>query len=495
MSPLNPSQTRTTPIPALRVKVQRGAAGKKEFIFSAPFFIGREEPCEIRLQDGSVSRRHAEVYIREGCWWIRDLNSANGTYVDGNKIDRLPLTRPVLIEFGTNGPLLFFEEEEFPGRQATTLKRPSSVTQYVKRYFDPSPVENMGQHTLLIRQVFQHLQKKQKSKYLWIIAGIAGLLIITAGFAIIQQKQLKEQRQTAIDIFYRCKQLELSMASLRDRLIEAGQIQDLEEKEGKNLAEMKKGYDHLVEKLGEYKKNMAEDEKLILEVARIFGECELNPSPNFVQEVRRYIEKWKSKNWKNRLTYAISQAKENKYAVDIANEMAGQRLPPHFIYLALQESDFNPKVCGPSTRIGFAKGMWMFMPDTAKQYGLQVGPLVELPQYDPNDERHDFIKSTRAAARYLRSIYDTDAQASGLLVIASYNWGENRVIRIIRQMPLNPQERNFWKLLEKHVSEIPEETYDYVFRIFSAAVIGENPKLFGFDFDNPLAEFEGQSTR
>ncbi len=53
-------------------------------------------------------------------------------------------------------------------------------------------------------------------------------------------------------------------------------------------------------------------------------------------------------------------------------------------------------------------------------------------------------------------------------------------------MPANPRERNFWKLLEKDREKIPKETYDYVFYIFSAAVIGENPKLFGFDFANPL---------
>jgi hypothetical protein len=52
-------------------------------------------------------------------------------------------------------------------------------------------------------------------------------------------------------------------------------------------------------------------------------------------------------------------------------------------------------------------------------------------------------------------------------------------------MPENPRERNFWRLLKNQ--QIPRETYDYVFSIFSAAVIGENPKLFGFDFENPLA--------
>ena len=63
--------------------------------------------------------------------------------------------------------------------------------------------------------------------------------------------------------------------------------------------------------------------------------------------------------------------------------------------------------------------------------------------------------------------------------------------RLIKTMPENPQQRNFWQLLEKYKNKIPAETYDYVFHIFSAAVIGENPQLFGFDFDNPLAQVEG----
>ena len=93
-------------------------------------------------------------------------------------------------------------------------------------------------------------------------------------------------------------------------------------------------------------------------------------------------------------------------------------------------------------------------------------------------------------SRYLKDIYSTDAQASGLLVIASYNWGEDKVIRIVRSMPANPKERNFWRLLTEYRDKLPKETYDYVFYIFSAAVIGENPRLFGFKFDNPLAHLE-----
>jgi hypothetical protein len=151
--------------------------------------------------------------------------------------------------------------------------------------------------------------------------------------------------------------------------------------------------------------------------------------------------------------------------------MESQGLPPQFLYLGLQESSFNEKACGPPTRFGIAKGMWQFIPTTARNYGLRTGPMAELAQFDPEDERHDFQKSTRAAAEYIRYIYDTQAQASGLLVMASYNWGEHRVIKLINTMPENPRERNFWCLLSKYRPNIPQETYDYVFYIISAAVL------------------------
>src|SRR5262249_48445874 len=79
---------------------------------------------------------------------------------------------------------------------------------------------------------------------------------------------------------------------------------------------------------------------------------------------------------------------------------------------------------------------------------------------------------------------------SGLLVMASYNWGERRVIPLIQSLPANPRERNYWKLLATYRDKIPQETYDYVFYIVAAAVIGENPRLFGFDFHNPLGDLE-----
>ena len=85
--------------------------------------------------------------------------------------------------------------------------------------------------------------------------------------------------------------------------------------------------------------------------------------------------------------------------------------------------------------------------------------------------------------KYIRDLNNTQAQASGLLVMASYNWGENNIRQIISKMPENPRERNFWRLLAQ--KEIPRETYDYV-SIVSAAVICENPRLFGFNVECPV---------
>jgi hypothetical protein len=76
--------------------------------------------------------------------------------------------------------------------------------------------------------------------------------------------------------------------------------------------------------------------------------------------------------------------------------------------------------------------------------------------------------------------------------MACYNWGEDYVLPLVRKLPANPKDRNFWRLLSTYGGELPQETHDYVLYIVSAAVIGENPRLFGFDFDNSLAHLESQ---
>ena len=49
--------------------------------------------------------------------------------------------------------------------------------------------------------------------------------------------------------------------------------------------------------------------------------------------------------------------------------------------------------------------------------------------------------------------------------MACYNWGEDKVLALVRSLPANPRDRNFWRLLSDHRSQIPQQTYDYVLKI------------------------------
>jgi hypothetical protein len=318
------------------------------------------------------------------------------------------------------------------------------------------------------------VQKKQKKKYVYVIAVVVILFVITGGYAFWQHKMLQGQKQLAKDMFYQLKEIELDLAQ---------HTQVNPDDQSKLLSGMEK-YDNFLDKLGVYGKGMSREEQLISKVARIFGECDVELPRGFVGEVKKYINKWITTGWYEQ---GINRAKRNNYIGPIVKEFKKQGLPPQFFYIALQESGFRNDACGPLTRSGLiAKGMWQFIPGTAKDYGLHVGPLSKERIADPEDERHDFQKATNAAARFIKDIYTTDCKASGLLVIASYNWGAGSVANLIKRMPQNPKERNFWKLLEALDHKFPTETYDYVFYIFSAAVIGEDPGAFGFNFNNPL---------
>jgi membrane-bound lytic murein transglycosylase D len=297
----------------------------------------------------------------------------------------------------------------------------------------------------------------------------------------LQKQKLEALKKTAENIYYAMKAQEIQIGQLEDIVMlnaKADQIRDLLEKR-KQLAEMSRQYDNFVTEIGVYKKSPAE-KQIIFKVARALGECDVNVPDGFVKEVLRYIGIWKSSGL---LKEALYRAESKGYTPLIIRALKENNLPPAFLFLALRESDFNPKAVGKITRYGYAKGMWQFIPDTAQHYGLRIGPSYLEGVYDQFDERFQVDKATLAAAKYIRDINNTDAQASGLLTMASYNWGENNVREIIKKMPENPRDRNFWRLLK--MTKVPAETYDYVYSIFSAAVICENPRLFGFDFDPP----------
>ena len=484
-------------MPAVKVAAEVSPGNWCNYRFDRSFRIGRLKDCDLPIENSFVSRAHAEVVFEDGKWSIRDLGSANGIFVQGQRVQLVPLDELTTIRLGVEGPQVKFEVEKplpEPPAQKTLRVKDTSLDHYIDHYFSkPEADEPIGEHTMFIRKAFAHVEQKQKKKFGLVVAALVVLIFAAGLIAYLEHRQLLQQRATAEELFYAIKTQDIDLANL-DRALANSSNPAGEAELAKFRArrqEMEKSYDKYLATLHIYNPKFTEKQRLVLRVARIFGECELDMPSDFEAEINRYIARWKASG---RLKAAIVKAQQNGYTESISRDLLARGLPPQFFYLALQESNFNPYAVGPNTRMGYAKGMWQFIPMTAVKYRLHLGPLVDQPRPDPADDRSNATKETQAAALYLQDLYGTDAQASGFLVMACYNWGETQILPLVRSMPANPKERNFWKLLAKHRDKIPQETYDYVFNIASAAVIGENPRLFGFDFDNPLANLNANGT-
>ncbi len=118
-----------------------------------------------------------------------------------------------------------------------------------------------------------------------------------------------------------------------------------------------------------------------------------------------------------------------------------QNVPLEIKYLAVIESALNPKAV---SKVG-ATGLWQFMYQTGKQYNLNIDSYV--------DERSDPLKSTEAAATYLKKMYGIFGDWD--LVLASYNSGPGNVAKAIRR---SDGQQNYWNIRKN----LPKETQAYV---------------------------------
>jgi len=107
---------------SVRVKWEDGH-GPHEKVLYRDFRIGRDDGCEIHLDDPMISRRHAEVSYDEGLWWIRDLGSRNGTQLDGHRVTRAPLPARCEIKLYDAAPILRCEVHAASNAQTVTSSK------------------------------------------------------------------------------------------------------------------------------------------------------------------------------------------------------------------------------------------------------------------------------------------------------------------------------------------------------------------------------------
>jgi membrane-bound lytic murein transglycosylase D len=170
--------------------------------------------------------------------------------------------------------------------------------------------------------------------------------------------------------------------------------------------------------------------------------------------------------------FISSFQRSGMYRQSIIKELKKAGLPEELSWLPLVESGFKISALSRAR----ALGLWQFIPSTGYKYGLNRDEWI--------DERMDVEKSTEAAIAYLKELHGMFGD--WLTVLAAYNCGEGRVLRVISSQHINYFDR-FWDLYNK----LPNETARYVPRFLATLHIIKDPRKYGMELvsnlDKPVA--------
>jgi len=164
---------------------------------------------------------------------------------------------------------------------------------------------------------------------------------------------------------------------------------------------------------------------------------------------------------RGRGVFERAYARSGRYHDMILSTLKEEGVPQELIYLAQAESGFHPLAV---SRAG-ARGIWQFMASRARGYGLSHNLWV--------DDRQDPEKSTRAAARHLKDLYNQFGD--WYLAMAAYNSGPGTVQAAVKRTGY----ADFWELYRRNV--LPKETRNYVPIILAVTLMAKNPSQYGLD--------------
>jgi len=179
--------------------------------------------------------------------------------------------------------------------------------------------------------------------------------------------------------------------------------------------------------------------------------------------VKREIELLKGKD---RPFLVEAYRRSGRYRPEIVKALKEAGLPEELSWLPLIESGFNVRAFSRAR----ALGLWQFIPSTGYKFGLKRDRWV--------DERMDPVKSTRAAILYLKELHQIFGDWT--TVLAAYNCGEGKVLKVIRNQNINYLD-NFWDLYEK----LPSETARYVPRFLACLFIIKEPEKYNVKLGRP----------
>jgi pSer/pThr/pTyr-binding forkhead associated (FHA) protein len=443
--------------------------------------IGRAPDNDVVVagsDSATVSLYHAEIDRNGESCRIRDLQSTNGTWLDGERITEAEVTPGTVIQLGTQGPeFVLLWEESAPSELDRTVEVPlppitdqprapvkfpgaahEDLLSYAVACARRMRAHGVGGQTMnIMRDVIDQALRQTHRRFRVIGYSLLAALVIVSSAAFWKITALKKEKR---GIDSHIQQLEAQLlkstdsASIDNLLAQLSDYQSEAESLQRTLL-------YRVSALREGDFVTTELHSVMAE----FGAEVYSIPPDFVERVNHYIE--------------LDQGPDHPLIAHALNEASGQlqlirkmlqeeQLPPDLAYLPLVESALRS---GQESAAG-AVGPWQFAQVTARAYGLRVDEQV--------DERKDLVKSTRASCKYLRDlILDFGAGSSVMLALAAYDSGAAKVKQAVTHTVRDPiKQRNFWYLYRTRA--LPLETREYVPKVFAAILIGRNPHHFGF---------------
>jgi pSer/pThr/pTyr-binding forkhead associated (FHA) protein/soluble lytic murein transglycosylase-like protein len=458
-------------------------AGARYAVRDETVRVGRSAENDVVISEAAmVSARHLEVSREGGAYRLRDLNSTNGTYLNGERVSEALLEPPCVIRLGADGPELSFVIDDAPPEDLnqTLVVSATSAVDVIAPDRDSADVGpskahqdllseaverarmarrmGVGDSTVVImREMLDAALHRTGRKFKAVIAVLVLALVGTSAYGFWKIQGLKKEKG---QIDGEIQQIEAMLARANRESAETDQLIDrLDQYEDQALALQKK----LLYRVGAFEHEESIKHEIRALMAE-FGAETYSIPPEFLQQVNRFIGQYQGAD-RRHMERALGEARPD---IDTMRQIFNQNnLPPDLAYIVLVESALS----GGNTSSAGAAGLWQFTAATARAYGLKVGADV--------DERLDATKSTRAACKYIRElILDFGSGSSVMLALAAYNLGPAKVKAAVRKANDPIKQRNFWYLYR--VRAVPPETREYVPKVIAAMIIGRHPDRYDF---------------
>lgn len=442
--------------------------------------IGRAPDNDLVIQGSdasTVSLHHLEIEraVADGKpeFRVRDRESTNGSFLNGERVEEAVLEAPATIRLGNQGPELSFVLEEpavldldrttrvpegiVPAAEvvpAVLNTYESLISEGVERARQARAHGIAGQTMTIMRETLDHAIRRASRRHQIAIGFLGFALVAVSGFAGWKILELNHQK-AAID--RHISELEAKVQTVgntdqADRLI--SEI-DAYEAEGKQLQ------DSLLYRIGHRERDFVTDQ--IRQLLAEFGAEVYSVPPEFTERVKHYVQQYEGPD---RPLMERALGSESGKIGEMEEVLERQHLPGDLAYVPLVESALQ----GNRSHAG-AVGPWQFTPVTARAFGLRITDQV--------DERVNVVKSTQAACKYLRElILDFGTGSSVMLALAAYNVGPSKVKQAIQKVQDPIKQRNFWYLYRMRA--LPLETREYVPKVIAVMIIARNPDKFGF---------------